>query len=141
MKHIIGPGIKIGKLTIIRRLPKRLGDDIYRWLCRCECGELVEKSRSVLTNKRVQHRCGECHSKAMKAYGRLLHIAAGTLSKPSCALGEHCRCAEGDTVGCWNWVQRGIHANKLPKLRFPTLDQPVDDPASGVQKAGIFAMR
>jgi len=23
-----------------------------------------------------------------------------------CELGEHCRCAEGDEPGCWNWIEK-----------------------------------
>jgi hypothetical protein len=84
---------------------------------------LVEKSRSVLTNKRVQHRCGECHSKAMKAYGRLLHIAAGTLSKAAepdfCALGSCCRCYPGDQVGCWNWIKGGNSCEQTAQAAIP----------------------
>lgn len=71
MKHHLIPGIKIGKLTLVRRVEGQKGRG-PRWICRCECGEQIEKGRDSLTNPIVTHRCKSCFIKSQKAYAALM---------------------------------------------------------------------
>lgn len=74
MKHKLCAGDKIGKLTLIKRRPMMPGHYAPVWVCRCECGATTEKSRVVLTNPNLVHRCDECFVKSQRAYSNLMAL-------------------------------------------------------------------
>jgi len=75
MKHKLYAGLKIGKVTLVRRVDGEKGRG-PRWVCRCECGEEIEKSRDTLTNPVVVQRCKSCFVKSQRAFSNLI-VAAG----------------------------------------------------------------
>jgi hypothetical protein len=75
MKHKLYSGLQVGKVTLVRRVEGEKGRG-PRWICRCECGEEIEKSRDTLTNPNVIQRCKNCFVKSQRAYSNL-RIATG----------------------------------------------------------------
>lgn len=59
-------GNKYGRLTVIEQhgftKPNRHNRRYAVWYCKCECGNFIEMSTSVLTNKKYIHSCG-CRGK------------------------------------------------------------------------------
>nr|WP_227662621.1 MULTISPECIES: AP2 domain-containing protein [Listeria]UCK61648.1 hypothetical protein pLIS47_00086c [Listeria ivanovii]UCK61773.1 hypothetical protein pLIS50_00086c [Listeria seeligeri]UCK61913.1 hypothetical protein pLIS52_00066c [Listeria seeligeri] len=47
-------GIKIGRLTVIKRMPSRDGAGSREWLCHCECGN----NEYVTTTSHLNRKCG-----------------------------------------------------------------------------------
>lgn len=77
MKYYLKPGLRVGKLVLLKRLPMLPHDYAYKWECLCDCGEKTVKSRVVLTNPHLMHRCSSCFAKSQKAHKRLLLIDQG----------------------------------------------------------------
>lgn len=73
-KVYLKPGMKIGRLVLLRRLSLRYSDIYPRWECVCECGERCVKSRNSLRLSktfRTQHECPSCKVKTARAYALL----------------------------------------------------------------------
>lgn len=68
------PGLRLGQLTLVRKLTHRPSDYCPTWLCRCSCGTEVKKSAISLNDKKVRHRCDGCYSKSQSAHLRLLNM-------------------------------------------------------------------
>lgn len=81
-KHNFVPGKKIGKVTLVKKLPLMLGDYSPRWVCVCDCGNETEKTEIVLRSPEVVNRCDECYRRAQRAYAKLLYTL-GLVDKPA----------------------------------------------------------
>lgn len=61
-------GQRIGKLTVLKQVEDyvtpRTQKHYSRWLCRCDCGNVVEINGNILTGKRPIYSCG-CVNKEM----------------------------------------------------------------------------
>lgn len=54
------PGMKVGKLTIIKDTGKRRHNRSKIWLCQCECGNYVERTHDGLKYDTESHCCPNC---------------------------------------------------------------------------------
>lgn len=64
-------GMKIGMLTVMSRDNNVYGEGVHaRWICRCECGNLVSISGQDLRKKSPQKSCGCLPAKMHTTHGQ-----------------------------------------------------------------------
>lgn len=61
-------GQRFGKLTVLEQMEYKKGASIV-WKCKCDCGNIIEKTTNQLTSKRGNNHCG-CERRGRKAIYR-----------------------------------------------------------------------
>lgn len=64
---------RFGKLVVIEETPKRYGAGFVVWKCKCDCGNFVELSSSVLGAKRKPRLSCGCDSRQRNADAHIIH--------------------------------------------------------------------
>ena len=69
-------GKKFGRLLVIGMDENRTADRRYKWICKCDCGNVTSKSGRLLKKGSVQS-CGCINRREYDAKSRLYHIWVG----------------------------------------------------------------
>jgi len=121
MKKVDLTGMRIGRLTILRRSDKRLKRGkrtVPSWECVCDCGAVIYKATDSLTKKGM-HMCGRCRElyAAEKARAKAGFVDGTQLAKlkemtPTAANSSGVRGVQWDS-GAGKWRARLRFKGKL----------------------------
>lgn len=98
----------IGNLTLIEPTQKRIHNNVI-WICKCKCGNIIEKSTSYLGDKKTKKQCKECSLKSQKE--KMNTIGGLSVKYPrlySIASNAYKRCNDKKSSSYKYYGERGI---------------------------------
>ena len=96
-------GLRVGKLMVISPTDRKCKNDRY-WLCKCDCGKIIEIRRSALTR----------NSRPTKSCGCLRVSVAQSLRKRK-SLRKHFKCEQ---CGSDKYYAKGYCESCYKKMRY-----------------------